>query len=320
MSQHLAICTFLPSDALAAEITDKLSGERYTIEQFPRSTGFLEFVESHKQGIDCLILQSTSSLPLVTQHLRDGATFLPAVVLTTMQTPPVNSEYSEHGELRNDLSEKLEKPLQTSPNYQFNPHYFYHSAEVVVTTDQIDLLEAGIENAIAQFLKREPQSFPSEGPPDNEVVVDIEQTYHFVVTHQHRLAEKLKERLGYLGVYYKRNPDNFFRHLSRSEQKRLLEELEYRYRDMIINYFAGDDRTVNAKIDEFVNLAFFSDISATQIVELHMNLIDEFSKQLQLEGRSEEILLDYRLTLIDTIAHLCEMYRRSIPSESTESI
>jgi circadian clock protein KaiA len=27
-------------------------------------------------------------------------------------------------------------------------------------------------------------------------------------------------------------------------------------------------------------------------------------------------LLDYRLTLIDTIAHLCEMYRRSIPRES----
>lgn len=47
-----------------------------------------------------------------------------------------------------------------------------------------------------------------------------------------------------------------------------------------------------------------------------MDLMDEFAKQLKLEGRSEEILLDYRLTLIDTIAHLCEMYRRSIPRES----
>ena len=43
--------------------------------------------------------------------------------------------------------------------------------------------------------------------------------------------------------------------------------------------------------------------------------MEEFSKQLKLEGRSEEILLDYRLTLIDIIAHLCEMYRRSIPRE-----
>jgi circadian clock protein KaiA len=54
----------------------------------------------------------------------------------------------------------------------------------------------------------------------------------------------------------------------------------------------------------------------TQIVEIHMNLMDVFSKQLKLEGRSEEILLDYRLTLIDIIAHLCEMYRRSIPRDS----
>ena len=46
-----------------------------------------------------------------------------------------------------------------------------------------------------------------------------------------------------------------------------------------------------------------------------MELIDEFAQQLKLEGRNEEILLDYRLTLIDTIAHLCEMYRRSIPRE-----
>ncbi len=46
-----------------------------------------------------------------------------------------------------------------------------------------------------------------------------------------------------------------------------------------------------------------------------MKLMDEFAQQLKLEGRSEEILLDYRLTLIDIVAHLCEMYRRSIPRE-----
>jgi circadian clock protein KaiA len=46
-----------------------------------------------------------------------------------------------------------------------------------------------------------------------------------------------------------------------------------------------------------------------------MDLMEEFATQLKLEGRSEDILLDYRLTLIDTIAHLCEMYRRSVPRE-----
>ena len=44
-----------------------------------------------------------------------------------------------------------------------------------------------------------------------------------------------------------------------------------------------------------------------------MELMDAFSKKLKLEGRNEDILLDYRLTLIDVMAHLCEMYRRSIP-------
>jgi circadian clock protein KaiA len=47
-----------------------------------------------------------------------------------------------------------------------------------------------------------------------------------------------------------------------------------------------------------------------------MDVMDEFVKQLKLEGRNEDIVLDYRLTLIDTLAHLCEMYRRSIPKDS----
>jgi len=52
-----------------------------------------------------------------------------------------------------------------------------------------------------------------------------------------------------------------------------------------------------------------------QIIEIHMELIDEFSKQLKLEGRNDEVLLDYRLTLIDILAHLCEVYRCSIPKQ-----
>jgi circadian clock protein KaiA len=43
--------------------------------------------------------------------------------------------------------------------------------------------------------------------------------------------------------------------------------------------------------------------------------MDKFSQSLKLEGRSDEILLDYRLALIDILAHLGEMYRRSIPRE-----
>ena len=47
-----------------------------------------------------------------------------------------------------------------------------------------------------------------------------------------------------------------------------------------------------------------------------MKQIDGWSKQLALEGHKSEFLQDYRLALLDVMAHLCEMYRRSIPPES----
>ncbi len=115
-------------------------------------------------------------------------------------------------------------------------------------------------------------------------------------------------------MYYKRDAKNFLRHLPQSEQHKLLDSLKQEYREIVLVYFSQDE-SVNQKIDDFVNTAFFADIAVAQIVEIHMELMDAFAKQLRLEGRSDEILLDYRLTLIDTIAHLCEMYRRSIPRE-----
>ena len=130
----------------------------------------------------------------------------------------------------------------------------------------------------------------------------------------HELSLKLKARLGYLGVYYKRKSEHFWRNLSDKERQKLLIQLQAEYRDIVLCYFTGDE-VLNQDIDSFVNRAFFADISVPQIVEIHMELMDEFANQLKLEGRSEEVLLDYRLTLIDIIAHLCEMYRRSIPRE-----
>lgn len=46
-----------------------------------------------------------------------------------------------------------------------------------------------------------------------------------------------------------------------------------------------------------------------------MELIDDFAARLKIEGRNDDILIDYRLPLIDIMAHLCEMYRRSTSSE-----
>lgn len=135
-----------------------------------------------------------------------------------------------------------------------------------------------------------------------------------MLLQQRRLADKLKERLGYLGVYYKRNPKSFYRNLEPAEKQEFLEQLALEYREIILTYF-NQSVDINQEIDQFVNSAFFADISVSQILEIHINLMDEFSQHLKLEGRSEEILLDYRLALIDILAHLGEMYRRSIPRE-----
>jgi len=89
------------------------------------------------------------------------------------------------------------------------------------------------------------------------------------------------------------------------------QQLKSDYRQILLNYFTSD-ATTKQKIDEFIATVFFANTPVPQIIEIHMELIDEFSKQLKLEGRSDEVLLDYRLALIDILAHLCEAYRCSI--------
>ncbi|MTJ06129.1 KaiA family protein [Anabaena sp. UHCC 0204] len=102
-----------------------------------------------------------------------------------------------------------------------------------------------------------------------------------------------------------------FQDMTATEKKELLEELKSDYRQIIINYFISD-KALKEKIDKFINALFYASIPMPQIIEMHMEVIDEFAKQLRLEGRSDETLLDYRLTLIDILAHLCEIYRCSI--------
>ena len=97
-----------------------------------------------------------------------------------------------------------------------------------------------------------------------------------------------------------------------AEQQAVLQQLKSEYRLILINYFTADD-TLQEMIDKFINALFCANIPVPQIIEMHMEIIDEFSKQLKLEGRSDEALLDYRLTLIDILAHLCEAYRGSVP-------
>ena len=128
------------------------------------------------------------------------------------------------------------------------------------------------------------------------------------------LSRRLQERLGYLGVFYKRDPARFLGSLPPDERKELLESLQRTYRDLLISYFS-DPASANQALESFVNTAFFIDLPITRTVEIHVDLIDEFWKQLRLEGHKNDFLQDYRLALLDVMAHLCEMYRRSIPPD-----
>ncbi|MEH2318517.1 KaiA family protein [Nostoc sp.] len=102
-----------------------------------------------------------------------------------------------------------------------------------------------------------------------------------------------------------------FQEMTPAERQGLLRRLKSDYSLILINYFTTD-KTLKEKIDKFINTIFYANIPVPQIIEIHMEVIEEFSHQLQLEGRRNETLLDYRLTLIDILAHLCEVYRSSI--------
>lgn len=260
------------------------SGERYKFHFIDDLNEFSVFVEAYKEEIDCLVVYDHVSLQPIFNQLYDQGTLLPAVIVAP--SPPISPE----------------------------PIFIYHSAELKIAEKQVETLGFFIDQAIGQFLNLGPSCNLTETSDVAHKLHHPSENHDFLMLQQRRLAEKLKERLGYLGVYYKRHPKYFYRNLSQKEKKELIIELGQEYREIILGYFLSENE-LNQQIDQFVNKAFFADFSVSQLLEIHMELMDEFAQQLKLEGRSEEILLDYRLTLIDVIAHLCEMYRRSIPRD-----
>jgi circadian clock protein KaiA len=180
----------------------------------------------------------------------------------------------------------------------------YHAGEVHLPPDQLEQLTYSLDAAFARVLSHELQGMATS--PDGSTG-DVSEGW--------KLGNRLKERLGLLGVFYKRDPDRFLRQLGEGERRDLLDSLERTYRDLLLSYFR-DPAAANQALESFVNTAFFSDLPITKTVEIHMNLIDGFSKQLKLEGHRADFLQDYRLALLDVMAHLCEMYRRSIPADA----
>jgi circadian clock protein KaiA len=181
----------------------------------------------------------------------------------------------------------------------------YHQDEVHLPADQLEQLTYSLDAAVTRFISR----IPTAADQTSAEVADA------AASERWRLANRLQARPGLLGVFYKRDPSRFLRNLPPDEAGRLLLSLERSYRDLLLSYFR-DPPAANQALENFVNTAFFSDLPVTRTVEIHLNLIDVFGKQLKLEGHKVEFLQDYRLALLDVMAHLCEMYRRSIPPDA----
>ncbi|WP_420717319.1 circadian clock protein KaiA [Leptolyngbya sp. NK1-12] len=299
MRSSLSICVFCTSEPFAQLLLPYLEElllpevGRYHSTIFRSSDDLLAHIQQTGH-VDCLVLEAEPELQAFLDQLQQQAWFFPTVILESPASDlkPANSEQAD---LADGQSNHLEE-------------FSYHAAMVCLSAQQFNQIGLAIDQAISKFIQLK---------PGKQVPATIAESFNSreLMAQQLRLAEKLKERLDYLGVYYKRNPRNFLRHMASPQKEDLLRQLKADYREIILAYFSDEPR-LNDKIDHFVNVAFFADVPISQIVEIHMELMDEFSKHLKLEGRSDEVLLDYRLTLIDTLAHLCEMYRRSIPRES----
>ncbi|MBN3871164.1 KaiA family protein [Nostoc sp. JL33] len=128
---------------------------------------------------------------------------------------------------------------------------------------------------------------------------------------QQNLSKAYTGKYVYVFASHTQKSQQHLQEMTPAERQKLLSQLKSDYRLILIKYFTTD-KTLSEKIDKFINTIFYANIPVPQIIEIHMEVIEEFSHQLKLEGRNDETLLDYRLTLIDILAHLCEVYRSSI--------
>ena len=165
-------------------------------------------------------------------------------------------------------------------------HVDYHAEELHLADDQLAQLGYTVDAAISRFLRQG----RADGRSDDDGLASVD-----------KLSRRLQERLGYLGVFYKRDPSRFLGSLPSEERRELLESLQRTYRDLLISYFS-DPAASNQALESFVNTAFFSDLPITRTVDIHVDQIDEFWKQLRLEGHKSDFLQDYRLALLDVMA------------------
>ena len=281
----LSICLFSTQQHLGDSLASLLKGDRYEFECLSVVGDFEKFVRENYEKTDCLILALCDRSNAIADWLWQSKILLPTIIIQVEQTSdkPINT----HSTISlQDLTRTI----------------VYHQAELYLYPTQLIDIELYINLAIGKLIDLTLDDLQEPKRSEREKLL---------VAQQLRLTKKITAKLGHSGACYQRDPHNFYANLSSQKQEQLYERLSSSYRQIVIDYFDKDYR-IDKLIDEFADRAFFANISTSQIIEIHMELIDDFSQQLKLQGRSNDVLLDYRLPLIDVISHLCEIYRRSI--------
>ena len=292
-NNKLSVCLFSTSQQLSNLVARLLDSDRYELNCFNSKLDSIDFISSDREQIDCIVLNDDVETKAILKHLWQSKILLPAIIVELEQPPKILLEEID------SLDDYLKLPDRN----------IYHRAEIHLYLTQLAEIDSYINLAITKFVNLVPSS-----SCDCILSDKSQQILQNLAAQQNRLTKKIKQSLGNLRIDARRNPQVFYKNLSKSKQEKLEQKLISNYRQILINYFDNNSK-IKKMIDEFVGQAFFNNISTSQIIEIHMELIDNFAYQLKIEGRNEDILLDYRLPLIDIMAHLCEMYRRSTSNE-----
>lgn len=205
----LETCCVLPNEADQASLRSSASDDcRYTLNLFNHEREFLDFVREEKRQIECLVLQDAPDLPHLLAQLQQTA-LLPTLI----------------------LEPAIAMPSLASGVTTFLPEAAYHRAILRLSIDRLGQFDEAVDEVIDHFLQL--------AVNNQNLVCDLESAAFnpSLLLQQHRLAEKLKERLGYLSVYYKRNPQNFFRRMSQERRQAFLQQLKADYREIVLVYF-----------------------------------------------------------------------------------
>jgi len=240
-------------------LTELLPEDRYTLTVVSDLEFLLSLLTKSQNAQDCLVIfgDTNGDVETIVDRLGMVDIFMPTIlVLKNLY------EQSEHHFEQSDVH-----------FVQSDAKDFYR-ASISISIDQIHDLSTIIDQAIATFIKISPQI-------RHQIYVNIPDTpvSESLSVQQQRLADKLNERLGYLGVYYKRDSQSFLRNLFPEDKKDYIERLKRVYRLIVLEYFSQKNSNLNQNIDEFVNLSFFADLSISQVLEIHMELMDELAKR-----------------------------------------